>query len=92
VKPFSGVLVRVSVVAFERDSILEGICGSGFRGFHPLLLFCAKRVSVSASLLLKVDLDENGSKDWAILESVFRTGDGEADNEESGGGASCVKQ
>jgi hypothetical protein len=32
VKSFSGVIGRVSVVAFERDSIMEGIWDSGFRG------------------------------------------------------------
>jgi hypothetical protein len=32
VKSFSGVFGRVSVVAFERDSSLEAISDSGFRG------------------------------------------------------------
>jgi hypothetical protein len=57
-KSFSGVVGRVSVVAFERNSSLEGICDSGFRGselksivIHLLLLFWGKRVSVTASHL-----------------------------------------
>jgi hypothetical protein len=77
VKSFSGVEGRVSIVAFERDSLLEGIWDSGFRGFELQSIFVPSSVVVLGKesfyrcCLLESVTFESGSRLERIEESAF---------------------
>jgi hypothetical protein len=78
VKSFSEVLGRVSIVAFERDSFLEGICDSEFRGSELRSIFIPSSVVVlgKESFFLCKSLEsvtfESGSRLERIEESAFQ--------------------
>jgi hypothetical protein len=77
VKSFSGVLGRASVVAFERDSILEGICGNGFHGselqcfFVPSSVVVLGKESFRGCKSLESLTFESGSRLKRIEKSAF---------------------
>jgi hypothetical protein len=77
VKSFSGVEGPVSVVAFERDSILKGICDSGFRksGLQSIFIPSSVVVLGEGSFFLCESLEsvtfESGSRLERIEERAF---------------------
>jgi hypothetical protein len=78
VKSFSGVLGRVSVVAFERGSSLEGICDFGFHDsglqsiFVPSAVVVLGKCSFSECKSLESVIFENCSGLESVEKSTFQ--------------------